>query len=134
MIGDDNHCIHPLLLHLAPAPRNAHVRPVVRRGVEVIRYAAVFLRGLDQRVPLAHGMAAPGGERLEELIQLVHIGSRDAHFDSGRVVVGPSDDELQDFVLRLEFNDLVEDCRQVAGVDQVSFGLYRVARAHGCPF
>ena len=39
---------------------------------------------------------------------------------------------LQDFVRALELDDFVEDCRQLARVDQVPFGLDRVAGSHAC--
>ena len=46
------------------------------------------------------------------------------------VVVGAADVEVEDFVRRLELDDLVEDGGQQARVDQVAFGLDRVARRH----
>jgi hypothetical protein len=54
-------------------------------------------------------VAAEAGQLLEQIVEHRRVRDRDAHFDTGRVVVGPADVEMDDFVRALELDDLVED-------------------------
>ena len=133
--GDDDHRVHPLLLDLHPPSAHAHVRAVVGGRVEVVRHAAVLLGRLDERVALAHRVAAPRWSAAAAAHRarcpsaaVIRISMREA----SSLVRPMSNFRISYWALI--FDDLVEDCRQMAGVDQVSFGLYRVAGRHGCPF
>ncbi len=122
--------VHALLVDLDPLAADADMGPVIGRGVEVVGNAAVLLRRLHERVTLADGMTAEAGQLLEQVIERGGIRDRDAHLDARRIVVGPTDVEMQDFVRSPEFDDLVEDRGEQARVDQVPFGRDGVGRRH----
>ena len=57
-VGGDDDGVHALLVDFDPAALEADVRAVVGRRVEVVGHAAILLRRLDERVALAHRVAA----------------------------------------------------------------------------
>jgi hypothetical protein len=109
LVHDDG--IHPLLFNFPPPASDPYVGAMVRRRVEVVGDTTVLLGGLEERVALPDGMAPPCRQLLEQFVELLRIGRTDAHLDAGRVVIGPSNVELEDFVLSAVFDDFVEDCR-----------------------
>ena len=111
-VGRHDDGVHALLFNFHPRAADTHVRPMVRRGVEIIRHAAIFLGWFDQRIALADGMTAERGELLQQLGQRLGIGRRDSHLDPRGVIVGPADVEVENLVGGLLLDDLVEDRRQ----------------------
>jgi hypothetical protein len=122
--------VHSLLVNLDPLAADADVGAVIGGRVEVVGDAPILLRRFDEGIPVADGMAAEAGQLLQQVIEGTSLWHGDPHLDARRIVVGPPDVEMQDFVGAPEFDDLVEDRGEQARVDQMPLGRNGVGCRH----
>ena len=127
---DHDHRIHPLMLDFQPPAGVPHERLQVRRGVEIIRHAAVAIGGADEGIGRVRDLTPERDELLEDPLEAVFGRRGNPHRDRRRLVVGPADREPQHLERRIPLDDGVEDHIQQLRVDQVAFGLDNLA-VHG---
>jgi hypothetical protein len=132
-VFDHDDRIHPLALDFQPAAAVPHERLEVRRGVEIIRHAAVPIGGAEQRIGRPRDLASERDELFEDPFQAFFGRRGDPHRNRRRLVVGPADRELQHLERRVPFDDSVEDHVQQLRVDQMAFGFDHLA-VHGGVF
>ena len=132
---DDDDRVHALLLDLDPLPAQPHVRAVVGRRIEVVGDAAVLLGRLDERVALAHRMAAERRELLQQVVERLRVSAAVMRISmrDGSSLVRPmsnvriSYEALNSMILSKIAESRPESIRWPCGLD-------RVAGSHGRSF
>jgi hypothetical protein len=96
---------------------------VVGGGVEIFRRRAIHVRRPQHRVGCAFDVAAEHGQLGEQILQpFVGVGLQFQN-EVRTFFVLSADVEPENLVLRAVFDDGGEDGLEVAGIDQVAFGL-----------
>ena len=121
-VAHRHHRIHPLVLHVHPAPAVANLGPVIGGRVEVVGDEAVTGRG-QSHLSLRPGMAPQGDQLFDQLAEPVPGIRRHPQLELRELLVGAADGELEHVEAGAAFDDLVEDRAEQPRVDEVALRL-----------